>query len=88
MDFALTQHTLPRTHFAQSSTEGLNLNITLPRMTKSSEPLPVLVFLHGGGFEIGSSSWPQNRLNRLVSLACEIGLPVLGVSIKYVNSKS
>ncbi|KAJ5381525.1 uncharacterized protein N7496_003953 [Penicillium cataractarum] len=83
MDFALIQHTLPRTHFAQSGTESLNLNMTIPRMTKPSEPLPVLVFLHGGGFEVGSSSWPQNRLNRLVSLACELGLPVLGVSINY-----
>ncbi|KAJ5809224.1 uncharacterized protein N7503_001442 [Penicillium pulvis] len=82
-EFGLIQHKLPRTHFAKSATQGLNLNITLPSVDDSSKSLPVLVFLHGGGFGAGSSSWPQNQLANLVSISSELGLPVVGVSINY-----
>ncbi|KAJ5667420.1 hypothetical protein N7507_003284 [Penicillium longicatenatum] len=81
-EFDLIQHKLPRTHFAKSATQGLNLNITVPNVNDSHTRLPVLVFLHGGGFGVGSSSWPQNQLTNLVSIANELGLPVVGVNIK------
>ncbi|KAJ5759489.1 hypothetical protein N7520_006645 [Penicillium odoratum] len=82
-EFGLIQHKLPRTHFAKSATQGLNLNITLPRVDNFSKSLPVLVFLHGGGFGVGSASWPQNQLTNLVSFSSELGLPVVGVNINY-----
>ena len=84
-EFDLIQHRLPRTHIAQSQTQGLSLNIVLPQMDDLHKILPVLVFLHGGGFSAGSSSWPQNQLTKLVSLSQKLGLPTVGVSIKYVS---
>ncbi|KAJ5693116.1 hypothetical protein N7462_002539 [Penicillium macrosclerotiorum] len=82
-EFELIQHILPRTHWAQSAVDGLNLNITIPQISGYSSSFPVLVFLHGGGFGVGSSSWPQNQLTTLVSHSRELGFPVIGVSINY-----
>ena len=31
--------------------------------------LPVFVFIHGGGFGIGSHAWPQSNLARTVKLS-------------------
>jgi carboxylesterase type B len=64
-----------------SGTECLNLNITVPT-TKSDEALPVLVFIHGGGFIMGSNHWPQYDMARLVKLSAELGMPIIGVNIK------
>ncbi|KAJ5201253.1 hypothetical protein N7449_006056 [Penicillium cf. viridicatum] len=82
-EFELIQHKLPRTHFAQSTIDGLNLNITIPQISGHSSSFPVLVFFHGGGFGAGSSSWPQNQLTSLVSHSRKLGLPAIGVSINY-----
>ncbi|KAJ5660918.1 uncharacterized protein N7484_000290 [Penicillium longicatenatum] len=82
-EFDLIQHKLPRTHFAKSATQGLNLNITVPNVNDSPTKLPFLVFLHGGGFGVGSSSCPQHQLTNLVSITSELGLPVVGVNINY-----
>ncbi|KAF2144753.1 uncharacterized protein K452DRAFT_285078 [Aplosporella prunicola CBS 121167] len=67
---------------------GLNLNITVPALALEGQgstrrPLPVIVFVHGGGFFIGANSWPQYDFGRLVRLAAEKGKPVIGVGINY-----
>jgi carboxylesterase type B len=80
-EFGLIQHRLPRADSQQSKTDGLRLNIIVPQATLSS-PLPVLVFFHGGGLAVGSATWPQNHISKLISLSCEIGLPTVGVSVK------
>ena len=64
-----------------SGTECLNLNITVSKMT-SDTPLPVLVFIHGGGFIMGSNHWPQYDMARLVKMSAERGMPIVGVNIK------
>ncbi|KAK6064902.1 carboxylesterase [Seiridium cupressi] len=46
-------------------------------------PLPIFVFLHGGGFALGSNAWPQYDLARIVKYSAEIGKPVIGVQINY-----
>ncbi|KAK3686804.1 hypothetical protein LTR37_019437 [Vermiconidia calcicola] len=67
-EFALLQHTLEydRSTLTQSDTEGLCLNITVPEATKggpdTSTKLPVFVFIHGGGFVVGSNVYPHYRL--------------------------
>lgn len=68
-----------------SGTECLNLNITVPRTVQASTSaaLPVMVFIHGGGFIMGGSHWPQYDPCRLVKLSAEVDLPVIVVNINY-----
>ena len=83
MELSLIQKTLPHEQFPSSSTECLNLNVVVPEQRSSL--LPVFVFLHGGGMQIGSNAWPQYDLARLVKMSHDIGKPVIGVQIKYVR---
>lgn len=64
--------------------ECLNLSVTVPDSgLKNTEPLPVFVWVHGGGFGIGANSWPQYDLRRFVERSANIGKPVVGVSVNY-----
>ncbi|KAF9890585.1 hypothetical protein FE257_005716 [Aspergillus nanangensis] len=83
LEFSVMQHGLPRSHLAQSDTDCLNLNITTPHGADNSSALPVFVFIHGGGFQIGANSWPQFNLGRFVKLSMQTGTPVIGVTINY-----
>ncbi|KAF2869112.1 carboxylesteras-like protein [Massariosphaeria phaeospora] len=78
----LIQQNLPIPTVAMSGLDCLNLNILVPDI-EITDPLPVMVFIHGGGFIMGSNHWPQYDPTRLVKLSGEHGLPVLGVSINY-----
>jgi carboxylesterase type B len=69
------EHTPP-----MSGTECLNLNITVPDTDVRN--LPVMVFVHGGGFVMGANYWPQYDPARLVNMSNEMGLPVIVVNIK------
>ncbi|KAF2444556.1 carboxylesterase [Karstenula rhodostoma CBS 690.94] len=68
-----------------SGTECLNLNITVPSSIdpESVNKLPVMVFIHGGGFLMGSNSAPYFDPSRFVALSAELGTPVIVVSINY-----
>jgi len=85
MEQALIQHTLPFTARSISDLEGLVLNITVPKDTSPTDELPVFVFVHGGGFFIGSGSWPETDPSHLVKLSATNGKPVIGISIKCVD---
>ncbi|KAF2466728.1 carboxylesteras-like protein [Lindgomyces ingoldianus] len=65
-----------------SGLESLNLNITVPDIP-NTRPLPVMVFIHGGGYSIGSNYWPQYDPARFVKLSIEQGRPVIVVNINY-----
>jgi carboxylesterase type B len=66
-----------------SGTSCLNLNITVPdTLQPSSKALPVMVFIHGGGFIMGSNYWPQYDLGRLVKLSVELEMPIIAINIK------
>lgn len=80
MEHAIIQHTLPHGELNDSATECLNLNITVPKGQSSG--LPVLVFIHGGGYFMGAGSWPQFDMQRLVALSVKCGKPIIGVTIK------
>ncbi|BCS27728.1 uncharacterized protein APUU_60776S [Aspergillus puulaauensis] len=82
-EFGHLQHALPYTATLQSATECLNLNITMPNKFSASNQLPVVAFLHGGGFAIGSNSWPQYDFRRLVELSISGSTPIIGVNINY-----
>ncbi|KAK6365525.1 hypothetical protein LTS17_011244 [Exophiala oligosperma] len=67
----------------------LNLNITVPRVAiTGDQKVPVLFYIHGGGFMVGSSSaqisgreiWDATNL---VRRSLTIGKPVIVVSINY-----
>ncbi|WDK14590.1 carboxylesterase [Colletotrichum graminicola] len=80
----IIQKAIPVAEFpGLSSTECLNLNLTVPLEVKDSQPLPVLVFIHGGGFATGSNWWPQYDMKRLVQLASERGKPMIAAAISY-----
>lgn len=91
MEFNLIQHKLDydRRQVAMSSTEGLCLNITIPngllkddKLDVQEQKLPVFVFIHGGGFSVGSSMWPQYDVGRFVQLSVKEDMPCIGVTLK------
>lgn len=88
MELSFIQHQLPKPEFPGNSViDGLTANITVPTTGPSSSSelkgLPVLVFIHGGGFTNGGNWWPQYDFARLVKLSSKIGKPIIGVTINY-----
>jgi len=65
-----------------SSEDCLTLNIWRPCGLPSA-PLPVMVWLYGGGLAAGSASQPLFDGTNLVRISTEIGKPVLLVSLNY-----
>ncbi|EUC48463.1 hypothetical protein COCMIDRAFT_87292 [Bipolaris oryzae ATCC 44560] len=66
-----------------SGTECLNLNVTVPADTLVSGGLPVMVFIHGGGFIMGGSHWPQYDPCQLVKMSVEMKMPIVAVNINF-----
>lgn len=85
MEFGLIQQSLPKPNFPGiSETDCLTLNITVPRhRNQPISGLPVLVFIHGGGFQIGGNWWPQYDFAKLVQLSATKGHPIIGININY-----
>jgi carboxylesterase type B len=84
-EFSFIQHSLPVPEVPNhSDTDGLNLNITLPLRKDGTTytNLPVYVFIHGGGFAVGSSWYPHYDPTSLVKLSVEKGKPIIGITIK------
>ncbi|CVK96625.1 related to triacylglycerol lipase V precursor [Fusarium mangiferae] len=61
-----------------SGTECLNLNVVVPAGARSSNGIPVLVYIHGGGFSVGANWWPQFDMKRIVQLSVHLGTPIIG----------
>ncbi|EEU35497.1 uncharacterized protein NECHADRAFT_98197 [Fusarium vanettenii 77-13-4] len=70
---------------AISDLDSLNLNISVPIASVGEEAakLPVLVFIHGGGFIHGGNWAPHYDLASIVAYSQSIGKPIIGVSINY-----
>ncbi|KAF2000989.1 para-nitrobenzyl esterase [Amniculicola lignicola CBS 123094] len=67
-----------------SGLECLNLNITVPELKGTDHGLlPVIVFIHGGGYIIGGNWWPQYDPARLVKLSAERDYSIIAVNINY-----
>ncbi|KAK5192072.1 hypothetical protein LTR47_003529 [Exophiala xenobiotica] len=84
-EMSFIQQTIPKPTVVHSDLECLNLNITVPKTTGNStgKKLPVFVWIHGGGFILGANSWPHYDHAKLVKLASERGVPVIGVGINF-----
>ncbi|KAF2791831.1 alpha/beta-hydrolase [Melanomma pulvis-pyrius CBS 109.77] len=65
----------------------LHVNVTVPKSVdgrgREEGPLPVFVWVHGGGLAMGSNSWPQYDLRNFVSRSVETGKPVISVAVNY-----
>jgi carboxylesterase type B len=62
----------------------LNLNIVRPAGFENyNEPLPIMLWLYGGGFAQGSASDPMWNLTYIVDQSVRQNQPVIGVSINY-----
>ncbi|KAG6812180.1 hypothetical protein H0H92_004048 [Tricholoma furcatifolium] len=59
----------------------LTINVVKPATATSSSALPVVVFMHGGAFQVGGSSWYPG--SRVVNRASELHSPVIYVSLNY-----
>lgn len=79
----IIQAALPRpADPGSSSTLCLNLNLSVPKGATANSGLPVLVFIHGGGFFTGANWWPQYDTRRLVRLSVARGQPLIVANIK------
>ncbi|KAK3074271.1 hypothetical protein LTR53_003432 [Teratosphaeriaceae sp. CCFEE 6253] len=65
------------------SEDCLKLNITMPTTTSPASALPVLVFIHGGAFFLGSSTRPYYDPTQFCEQALDAGHPHVFVSINY-----
>lgn len=68
---------------ASMSEDCLVLNIYRPNGTSADAELPVLVWLHGGFYMIGSSSNPSTDPTRIINRSVAIGKPIIFVSLNY-----
>ncbi|KAI6946598.1 hypothetical protein KC318_g14987 [Hortaea werneckii] len=65
------------------SEDCLHLNIERPNGTQPHAKLPVMVFIHGGSFILGSKDEPVSQPPGLILQSVANGLPVLVVEINY-----
>jgi len=59
----------------------LNLNVQRPSGTTASSNLPVVVYIFGGGFELGWSSMYNG--NNLIAKSVMLGKPIMFVAMNY-----
>ena len=86
-EFGFIQHSLPLPQVpSHSDVDCLNLNITVPTnkdgTIDSNAKLPVYVFIHGGGFAVGSSWYPHYDPAAIVNMSVEKKKPIIGITIK------
>lgn len=68
--------------------ECCNLTITVPAPSSlpSDEPMPVMVWIHGGGNVTGSGNEWVWDMGALVKKSIEVGKPIVAVALKCVYS--
>ncbi|KAF0321083.1 carboxylesterase [Colletotrichum asianum] len=64
------------------SEDCLTLNVVRPA-GKPEKPLPVLVWIYGGGLYTGSIADPQYNLSGIVKVSQEMGEPIISVAMNY-----
>ncbi|CAG9985167.1 unnamed protein product [Clonostachys byssicola] len=66
----------------QLSEDCLTINVVRPSGTPK-DPLPVLVWIYGGGLYTGSTADPQYNLSGIVKVSQDMGQPIIAVSFNY-----
>ena len=64
------------------SEDCLNLNVVRPT-GNFTKPLPVLVWIFGGGLYTGSVADPQYNLSGIVKVSQDMGQPIIAVAMNY-----
>ncbi|KAL4259259.1 Carboxylic ester hydrolase [Pleurotus pulmonarius] len=67
----------------QMSEDCLTLNIQRPPGTNGTNAYPVMVWIHGGGFYIGSASDSNLNATDLISYSVTRGTPIVYVNLNY-----
>lgn len=63
------------------SEDCLTLNVVAPTGVSNSTKLPVVVFIPGGGFQLGESAIYDGTL--IVSRSIKLGTPIIWISVNY-----
>ncbi|KAF1847553.1 alpha/beta-hydrolase [Cucurbitaria berberidis CBS 394.84] len=81
----LGQATLPLAlgNITHVSEDCLNLNVARPKQMNLYQKLPVMVWIHGGGFWSGANTEPTTAPDGLIHQSVENGLPIIHVAINY-----
>ncbi|KAK7988198.1 hypothetical protein PG989_008513 [Apiospora arundinis] len=61
----------------------LSINIVRPTGVDLSSKLPIMLWIHGGSYQVGTTGLPTYNLTFLVQRSVEIGMPIIGASINY-----
>ena len=81
MEMSFIQQHLPKFDTPpMSDLDGLNLNVTVPLSGGSN--MPVLIYIHGGGFIFGSNSYPHYDQSKVVELSAMMNQRIVAVNIK------
>ncbi|KAI0793614.1 carotenoid ester lipase [Fomes fomentarius] len=65
------------------SEDCLNINIIRPSNLPADAKLPVLFWIYGGGFVLGSNSLPIYNGSAVVQRSIDIGEPIIFVAVNY-----
>ncbi|CZT21145.1 related to para-nitrobenzyl esterase [Ramularia collo-cygni] len=66
-----------------ASEDCLRLNVARPNGTEACDKLPVMVYIHGGGFVSGSKDEPTTQPGGLIVQSVANGHPVINVELNY-----
>ncbi len=77
--FGFSQSNVTTYTYAIKGLDTLKMDVYTPKKMKKNDSVPVLLWMHGGGFVGGSRSYPSEV--KLAELAAEKGY--LGISISY-----
>jgi len=65
------------------SEDCLNMNIVRPSGLDVNASIPVMIWIHGGGFVNGAGVEPGFNMTFIVQQSVKVGMPVIGININY-----